>query len=312
MATRTTVVFLLLLAGPVLAQNADPANVAKAQAYVDLSATLFKSRDFAGALDALRKAEPLLTGDPSQGVARFNIARCLEELGRPVEAAAAYDLYLTQPDEARRQARAREALARLTTTSVGTLAIRCTPIETRIRVGDSAERACPAEVRMAAGPAVVHASALGHLPRDFQAAVVGGRRTDLDVSLSPTPAEVVAAAPPSESSTIAVTEPVAAAPEPAPSRGVPYSLLGAGAASIGAGVVFHVLASSKRDEAGQEQYGSKRDSLTSDFETLRTVAFIGYGVGVVSAGVGAYLLLRSPSGPVQTAGLNGNGLWFAW
>ena len=80
---------------------ANPANVAKAQADVDLSGTLFKAKDFAGALDALRKAEPLLAGDPSLGVALFNIARCLEELRCPVEAAA-YDLYISQPVEAGR------------------------------------------------------------------------------------------------------------------------------------------------------------------------------------------------------------------
>ncbi len=82
---------------------------------------------------------------------------------------------------------------------------------------------------------------------------------------------------------------------------------------MGAGVVFHVLASSKREEAGQEQYGSKRDSLTSDFETLRTVAYIGYGVGLASAGVGTYLLLRAqPNDSPATIGLTGSGLWFAW
>lgn len=292
MAIRATLLFSLLLSGPVFAQNADPANFAKAQAYVDLSGTLFKSKDFTGALDALRKAEPLLTGDPSQSVARFNIARCLEELGRPVEAAAAYDLYLTRPDEARRQARARDALARLTTTSVGTLAIRCTPAAGRIRVGDSAERTCPAEVRMAAGPTVVHASAPGFLPRDFQAAAVAGKRTELVVSLSPQ----------------AIVRPV-----PAASRVIPYSLLGAVAVSTGVGVVFHVLASSKRDEAGQEQYGSKRDSLTSEFETRRTVAYIGYGLGLVSASVGAYLLLQARSDqPPATSGLSANGFWVIW
>lgn len=325
MVIRATVLLALLLSGPVSAQNADPANVAKAQAYVDLSGTLFKSKDFAGALDALRKAEPLLTGDPSQSVARFNIARCLEELGRPVESAAAYDLYLSQPDEARRQARARDALARLTTTSVATLAVRCTPAAVEFRLGDGPERACPAEIRLAAGSTVVHASAPRFVPRDYPTAVVAGKRSELVVALSPTPPVVVMptpsarapssreSAPASAGPTIAATEPIATSPETPPSRVVPYSLLGAGGLSMGAGVVFHLLASSKRDEAGQEQYGSKRDSLTSDFETLRTVAYIGYGVGLVSAGIGAYLLLdaRSEQSPA-TSGLSPNGFWVIW
>ena len=324
MSLRAALVIASLFPGMAGAQTADPASVAKAQAYVDLSGTLFKTKDFAGALDALRKAEPLLAGDPSQGVARFNIARCLEELGRPVEAAAAYDLCLSQPDEARRQTRAQDALAKLTTTSVATLVVQCKPPASPIRLGDSAERACPTEVRAPAGPVVVHASATGFGPRDFQATAVAGKRTEVVVTLTPLPPAVAVApvptpstsrpqAPASTGPTAVAAAPVTTAPEPPASRVLPYSLLGVGATSLGAGVVSHLLASSKRDEAGQEQLGSKRDSLTSDFETRRTVAYIGYGVGLASAGVGAYLLLKAQSDqPPATSGLSANGFWVIW
>ncbi len=322
MTVRAACLLALLFPVTVAAQvavaesPAVPANVAKAQAYVDLSGTLFKTKDFAGALDALRKAEPLLAGDPSLGVARFNIARCLEELGRPVEAAAAYDLYLTQPDEARRQTRAREALAKLTTSTVATLAVGCAPATTKVRVGDGPTLACPAEIRVAAGLVVVHGSAPGFTAADLNATAVAGKRTDLSVVLSPLvavplPAQTsVAPAPPAGPAAVAV------APEPAPaehSRILPYSLLAGGGASVGLGVAFQLLASAKRDDAGREQYGAKRDSLTSDFETRRDIAYIGYGVGVVSLGVGTYLLLRTPSdGPQPTAGVSPNGFWVIW
>lgn len=81
MAIRATVLFTLLLSGPVHAESANPANVERAQAYIDLSGTLFKSRDFAGALDALHKAEPLLTGDPSEFESRRGTHRWEPEVG---------------------------------------------------------------------------------------------------------------------------------------------------------------------------------------------------------------------------------------
>ncbi len=225
MATRATLAFFLLISGPVCAQNADPANVAKAQAYVDLSGMLFKSKNFADALDALRKAEPLLTGDPSLGVRALQHRAVSGGTRTPGRVRGGLRPVSLQPDEARRQARARDALARLTTTSVATLAVQCTPAAVKIRLGNGAVRVCPAEVRLAAGRAVVHASAPGFVPRDYEAAAVAGKRTELVVALSPTPMPSscglclhlrLLASRLRPSSPTGATKPIATSPEPAP------------------------------------------------------------------------------------------------
>jgi hypothetical protein len=313
-------IVLLTVAGTVNAETAKPADLARAQAYVDLSATLFKAQDFAGALDALERAAPLLVGEPSLSVARFNIARCLEELGRPADAAAAYDQYLASPDDARRQQRAREALARLTSTTVATLGVSCVPDDARVRIGDGEERDCPTEFRVPGGPAVIRASATNFVPSEYDVIAAAGARTDVVVELQPSltvPAAIPGPAIPGEqvdrlapAARLEDADKTAAAP--LPSRVLPYTLIGVATTSIGLGVAFHVLAADKRDDAGHEQYGSKRDSLTSDFETRRAVAFAAYGIGLLSGCAGAYLLLRSVDEPSQTLGVGSNGIRVSW
>jgi tetratricopeptide (TPR) repeat protein len=88
-----------------------------------------------------------------------------------------------------------------------------------------------------------------------------------------------------------------------------YTLLGVGAVGIGAGAYFGLSALSARDDADagcSEQGGSRicsssaEDALDRD-QRFSLFADIGFGVGLVAAGVGTYLLLTHDDKPTDTA-----------
>lgn len=118
-----------LLAPPSPAVAAEDAVTRKkVQTYLDLAAELFKSADYEGALGELRRAEAL----SELAVVRYNIARCLEELTRDSEAVAAFEKYLSLNDAndgaVERARRAKDAIARLSARSFGSIEVSC-PIE---------------------------------------------------------------------------------------------------------------------------------------------------------------------------------------
>lgn len=106
----------------------DPRVRKKVQTYLDLAGELFRTGDFEGALGELRRAEALT----DLAVVRYNIARCLEEMGKEAEAVGAFDKYLALNDasggSADRQKRARETVARLAPKLFGGLEVTC-PVE---------------------------------------------------------------------------------------------------------------------------------------------------------------------------------------
>jgi len=131
---RALVPLLLLLAlaagtlCPAQARAQDAVTRKKVQTYLDLAADLFKSHDFEGALTELRRAEAL----SPLAVVEFNVARCLDELHRDVDAYAAYDRYVSLNDATAgapdRQKRAADAMARLMASMTGGLEVAC-PVE---------------------------------------------------------------------------------------------------------------------------------------------------------------------------------------
>ena len=92
---------------------------------------LFRQGDFARALIEFEKAVTLVergAGDAALlPVLRFNLARCLEELGRPGEALAAFDRYLEAPDSETARARARERIEALEQRFFARLQVDCQP-----------------------------------------------------------------------------------------------------------------------------------------------------------------------------------------
>jgi tetratricopeptide (TPR) repeat protein len=90
---------------------------------------------------------------------------------------------------------------------------------------------------------------------------------------------------------------------------VPWILIGAGGAAIGAGAVFGVMALGARsdqdaackDVSGQRLCsGDAKDAIDRD-KRYSLLADIGFGVGAIAAGAGAYLLFTAPKGGEQPA-----------
>jgi hypothetical protein len=103
------------------AATAGDDDVERARLYVELAIRHFEAGDYGEALEAFRKAEPL--GDPA-GL-RYNIARCLEEMGRDAEAHAAFQAYLELPDRPELREAAKEKMAALGRRLWGQLAVQC-------------------------------------------------------------------------------------------------------------------------------------------------------------------------------------------
>lgn len=137
------------LIAPAHAGPSAPSDAERARAFVDAATALFQAGDYAGALATFRKAEPLgdALGDPA-GI-QWNIARCLEELGRAEEAIAAFEHYLQMPDTRSGHAEARARIAALERRHLGRVAVTCDAPGAKVRLvpdGGSAteEVACPA------------------------------------------------------------------------------------------------------------------------------------------------------------------------
>jgi hypothetical protein len=91
----------------------------------------FRQADFARALADFEEAVTLVErgrGDAALlPVLRFNLGRCLEELGRPREAVAAFERYLETPDSETARARATERIQALETRHFARLRVECEP-----------------------------------------------------------------------------------------------------------------------------------------------------------------------------------------
>lgn len=267
----------------------------KAQAYLDLATTLFRDEDFAGALKELQRAEPLLEGSEILPLVRFNIARCLEELGRPAEAVRAYQRYLTLSEAADgRRDRAREAIKGLEPRALGTLVVECAQPGTVLRIEglEQPNQPCPAQIEQVLGgdyPAV--ATADGFREARQTIAVQPGRTTTHRFDLTPVVDESLTPV----QTTTRSTEGRSA---------LPWIVLGAGAGAAATGVAFHVLAIGTREELEDGGYGKgtpEYESLYDEYDGQRLTTYVAYGVGAALIGAGVFLLLRDDDDPADTA-----------
>ena len=93
------------------------------------AAAAFKAGDFAEALTLYQAVEPLMATmegrEAELATLRFNIARCYDELKRPVEAVAAYRRALEGLEDAALVARIEARVATLEAESLGIIEVRC-------------------------------------------------------------------------------------------------------------------------------------------------------------------------------------------
>jgi len=102
-------------------------DVERAQTYVDLGTRLYKQKKFAEALQEFERAETIVTVEETRAVLRYNIARCHEELGRPVAAWFAFKRYMELPDSPEAQSKALARIRALEAAHVGRLRVRVEP-----------------------------------------------------------------------------------------------------------------------------------------------------------------------------------------
>ncbi len=121
------------------------------------------------------------------------------------------------------------------------------------------------------------AAATGHQRRAVEIDVAGTERHAVSIELAPAIVEV----PPRRNRTPALVA------------------LAGGGVAVAAGGVFHALALGTRDDIAQNfpTEGSAREAREATWKRQVTGMTIGYGVGAVALGVGAYLWWKSGRGP---------------
>ena len=254
----------------------------RAQALVNEASARYRAGDYEAALAALQKAEPLAerASDPALAGIRFNIARCLEQLGRLEEALAAYELYDLLPDAPHRKQKAFEAERALERQLFGVLTVDCRPVGATVRIAGVTDgpQACPFQsARVRPGRYDVLVEAAGYAGETQAVEVQAGRAASASVQLTRRGGD--------EQVRLGVEA-------PAPGPGIdplPWTFVGGGAVAAGVGGVFTALAIGARDEAESTPPGATQDGAASDFDTFRAVSYVLYGVGAAAAATGAVL-----------------------
>lgn len=289
-----------------LAASASAASIADAQAFVNSASQAFRKGDFAAALEALRKAEPIVAeaNDPTLAAIRFNIARCLEELGRSKEALDAYALYLRTPDDSARKSRAQLAVKSLKRKVFGGIAVTCEPAGAMVTITGLVDTptACPVrKEEVKPGTYQVKVAFDGYTPAERELTVGAGDPTALTVALD------------KEAKAGGVVMPDMQPPAE-PVDPWPWVLTGGGALAIAGGVGLTLAAAGARDDAEAAQPGAARDGFIDDFERNETLSWIAYGFGGAAVLTGLILLTADDDDAAATAGwrLTGNGVQVRW
>lgn len=167
-------------------------DVERAQTYVDLGTRLYKQKKFAEALQEFERAESIVTVEETRAVLRYNIARCHEELGRPVAAWFAFKRYMELPDSPEAQSKALARIKALEAVHVGRLRVKvepegaaCVVSPLRPEVGVPERQPCPTDTQPWPRGAWRVQAALESPPRrsERQVDVAAGAEARLNVAL---------------------------------------------------------------------------------------------------------------------------------
>lgn len=249
----------LPLGMPTYARAADPAlqdALAAAQAH-------FAARRYDQALDVLRRVEAQVGDDVS---VRWNIARCLEELGRVREAITAFEQARAVARRPADRIAADGRIEALRARMPGALIIECAG--GRAVLDDGREARCPARFDPIA-------------PGRWRGRVLADR----------TSTPFVATVAPGGSATIAVEveTPSTAAPD------WPIWVAIGGAALLAAGGIFAMVDADRHAAAAQDAIdGADRagyDAAQADYDTMVALGYTAYGLSVALAGFAGWLIV---------------------
>jgi tetratricopeptide (TPR) repeat protein len=248
--------------------------------------THFKAKDYAGALDSFERA---YAAYPSAGLL-VNIGTTYRQLGRPIDAANAYQRYLDDPA-------AEEALAAQTAQLLAfldTLAGRLTIVvdgdpdgDAEIQIGDAAwiPHAQAHLMRVAPGTFVVRAR-LGERTTEISGRVDAGESREVALTLATEPAAAIRRRLPAPDDELDPPP-----PPPRRSRALSFVTAGAGAVALATAVGLALRASSRYDDASAECGGDPscpggdvvRSRSLADSARADRLLSIGLGVVGVAA-----------------------------
>jgi hypothetical protein len=269
--------------GPAAAQDA----AAEARARFSAGQLLFEQGDTPAALTEFRAAMRIEPHDAT----RFNVAACLQRLGRFVEAAGEYDAAAASPQlsEAVR-ARAADLAARVRE-RVATLRLVEAPVGASVEV-DGRAACTDCDLTLDPGEHRVSVEAAGHLPAAHTIELGSGERRTLSASLVP---EAVAAPAP------------AALPSGGHTAGV-VSVLGGAIAALGLGAAIGLSVAA--GDAHQRYLAGPSSSLRDEGLALQSGSHV--AIGIASAGalavvtdlvLAAALGGQEPRGPTTDRGV---------
>jgi hypothetical protein len=267
----------------------------------------FVAGDYATAARLYESIEPLLATLPARerelAIVRFNLGRSYDELGRRIDAIRAYRASVAGPLDEAMRGPIRARLALIEAEALGALEVRCAVAGARVElVGHPGGGGCGHRFEaLTPGPYVVAVQTRG------------GKRVTV-------PAEVVAG----RSESVAAFGAVEAAGVEA-DRTFAWVLSGAAVASLGAGVVFNVLARGDREDAdaafaawqADRTPANRRRTLDADEATQRnaTLSYTLLGVGAAIGLAAAWVWIDGSDDavaltPLVTPGAVGVGGWF--
>ena len=252
---------------------------------------LYREGRFAEAAREFRVAQELLPDSPKL---TYNVARSLERAGDLSAAYAAYERYLVLSPEAKDRHDVQTVLKALRAElreRQGTLVVSSEPHGAKVYLdGDFAviRGFTPATLRVRPGRHAVRVVADGLAPADRTADV-----------------------PERESASVSVQFELEAPTSPTPWLG--WGLVGAGAAALAVGAVFHAKASDTADEG--ERLGPGRPDtareLQDDLDQRSLLMWVGYGAGAALVAGGAALVLWPEAGGPSAVPLQG-GVGAGW
>jgi hypothetical protein len=316
---RALLATAILVSAAVAHAQPSAADRETARAAMDEGDHRFEQKDYAGALASYQAAHAIM-GVPTTGV---EVAKAQVALGQLVDGrdtALAVARIPVKPGEPEVFAKARAAAAALAdslTARIPSVEVHvaglASGVDAVIKVDDAelgaATRAAPRKVNPGVHTVSVHAP--GYAEDRRQVEVPEGAHLVVDVVMrpdgSPPPAAQPAAAPgpPQE-------PPPVVPPASGHAPVLAYTALGVGAVGLGVGAVTGVLSLARASDAKSHCSGNScQPSAQSDIDASRNYAWVsdvGFGVGLVGAALGTWLLLThhdesAPAGAgVETVG----------
>ncbi len=256
----------VLLAGTVAASAAAQDPVADARTHFSAGQRLFEQGDMPAALAEFRAAMRIEPHDAT----RFNVAACLERLGRFVEAAAEYDAAATSP-QLSEPVRARATdLATRARERVATLRVLDAPVGASVEI-DGRTACLDCDVALDPGEHRVSVEAPLHLPAAHTVELGSGERRVLSSPLAP---DAVAAPTPS-------SDP----PSGGHTAGI-VSAIGGTVAGLGLGAAIGLSVATA--DAHQRYLAAPSASLRDEGLALQTSSHV--AIGLASAGALAVVI----------------------